>query len=380
MARTKTLSALAVALGLLCLPLAVQAQTNVLKNTVTGNPEIKSIEAISFAPGGVLLIGDSKGAQVVAIDTGDTQSKSWTKTERANINEELAGRLGTKAKNIQIMKMAVNPASQTAYIAVRNLNTKTDVLLTVDGDGKIAEFPLEKVKYVRVALPANEKSPLTKITDITFAKDRILLAAQANETFASKIVSIPVPLDSAAKAVLFSTETFHVGHNKWETKAPIRTILPYEEEGKQSVIGTFTCTPVVKYSLDELKPGATVKGISVIELGTGNTPQDMFTYKKNGKTYILQNNFRMFHKNNPVGTSPYWTAKVDYNILKETEKINEKAVWRTKKKASENLTDFAAPVPAYDGVMHMDKLNDQQALVIRTDGKDGLNLAVLMLP
>ena len=35
----------------------------------------------------------------------------WSKTEIKNIKEELAGRLGTTAKGIEISKLAVNPAS-----------------------------------------------------------------------------------------------------------------------------------------------------------------------------------------------------------------------------------------------------------------------------
>ena len=40
----------------------------------------------------------------------------------------------------------------------------------------------------------------------------------------------------------------------------------------------------------------------------------------------------------------------------------------------------AVPVPAYDGVMHMDRLDATRAVVIRTDDKDAIDLAVLPLP
>jgi hypothetical protein len=383
MARTRMLFALlAVAVLVLGLPLAAQAQSPHLKGAMTGAPEIKSIEAISFGPDGLLLIGDGKGSQVVAIDTGDTKGTSWTKKEIPNLKDEVAGRLGTMAKNIEIRKLAVNPASQVAYLVVRQLSAKKDVLLTVNGDGKIAEFPLDNVKYITVSLQAGEKAPMKLITDITWAGDRILVAAQASETFNNTIVSIPTPLHKDSATNLFTTKTYHVGHSKWETQAPLRVIIPYEENGKKYLVGSFTCTPIVKYSLEDVKPGAQIEGISVIELGQGNTPQDMFTYKKNGKTYILMNNFRMafMQKNNPVGPSPYWTAKVDQTILQELDKINQKAIWRTKGKASESQTDFATVVPEYHYVTNMDRLNEDNALVIRTDDKGGLSMAVLPLP
>jgi hypothetical protein len=272
--------------------------------------------------------------------------------------------------------MAVNPVSKKLYVAVRKLQGKQDVLLTIDGDGKIAEFALADVKHTCYALPPGEKSPITKITDLAWAGDRILVAAQANETFASKIFSI-VP-KGEGEATCFSTETYHVAHNQWETKAPIRTVIPYELNGKRYLVGAFTCTPIVKYALDDMQAGGKVKGESVIELGSGNTPLDMFAYEKDGKQYILMNTIRFFHKKSPVGPSPYWTVRVEQDLLKETQKVNEKAVHRTGK--GEKQTDAAHVMPAYHGVTHMDRLDAGRAVVLRTDEKDGLSLAVLPLP
>jgi hypothetical protein len=347
----------------------------------TGNPKVQSIESISFGPDGLLLIGDGTGAQVVAVHTGDVKPVPWGKLDGSDFKEQVGGRLGTNGKGIEIRKLAVNPASHRAYLAVRKLAGKQDLILTVDGQGKIQEYALDNVKYNRYQLPPDEKAP--KITDITFADGRILLAVQAGQTFLSKIYSIDTRQDDAAPYWI-STETFHVAHNKWETNAPIRTVIPYVENGKKYLVGAFTCTPIVKYSLEDLKAGDRVKGQSVIELGHGNTPQDMFVYEKNGKSYILMNNVRMggMQKNNPVGPSPYWTAKVDHSILGESEKINDKAQWRInpKGKASESITDRAVVVPEYHGVVMMDRLDADRALVIRTDDKGGFKLAVLPLP
>src|SRR5687768_2401326 len=87
-----------------------------------GNPKIKTIEAIAFGPNGLLLVGG--GNQVVSIETGDTTPTAWTKNEIANVDQLLAGKLGQSAKDIEIRKMAVNPASRKAYIAVQSLKTK----------------------------------------------------------------------------------------------------------------------------------------------------------------------------------------------------------------------------------------------------------------
>lgn len=369
-------AALAICAIVALAPLA-QATTP-LKEPQTGSPNLKSIEAITFGPDGLLLIGDGKGKQVVAIDTGDTKETKWTKTTITDIKDQLAGRIGSTAKGIEIRKVAVNPASRTAYFAIRGLDAKKDLILTVDGAGKVKEFALDNVKFIAVPLPADQK--ITAITDICWAGDRVLVAAQASDTFASKIFSIKAPLTKDAACGAFSTETFHVGHNKWETKAPIRVAVPYEENGKKYLVGSFTCTPIVKYCVDDMTPDGKIKGISVIELGTGNTPQDMFVYEKGGKKYILMNCFRMFHANNPAGPSEYWTARVELDVLKETNKINEKAVWRTKGKANKSDIDTAIIAADFHGVMQMDLLDNERALVIRKDDKGGIHLNLVNLP
>lgn len=358
----------------------VPAQGNaVFKSTATGDPGIKSIDVISFGPQGLLLIGDGKGGQIIAVDTGDTTAKPWTVDAIDKIDEKLAGRLGTTAKGIELKHLAVNPASGTAYVALLKQDDKKPLLMTVDGSGKIGEFALDNVKHVRVPLQT-AKGPVLKITDIAFADDRVLAAAQSNEEFASKVFSIPVPLDPKAKTSSFSTETYHVSHRRWETKAPLSTLMPFEENGKKYVVGAFACTPVVKYPLDDIKPDAPVKGTSVVELGNGNRPLNMFIYEKDGKSYVLMNTFRMFHQRKPFGPSPYLTMRLDLSLLRENDKINEKAVLRLDGK-DEPATDKIQLVEAYHGVVHLDKLDKDRALVMRQDPKNGeMTLTALALP
>ncbi len=368
----------ALALALLAWTAPARAQGPVIKATATGDPQLKSIEAIAFAPQGVLLIGDGKGAQLVAVETGDTTPQKWTRSEIPNIDRHLAERLGTTAKGIQVNRLAVNPASGKAYVAVRRTDDKRDVLLTVDGTGKVGEFALDNVKYVRVKLPAGQ-AKVSRITDLTWAGDRVLAAVQANDTFASRILSVPAPLVNGAEGAVFSTETYHVAHRKWETHAPIRTVIPYEQDGKKYLVGAFTCTPIVKFALSDLGPGAKVKGQTVIEVGFGNEPRDMFAYTKGGKQYILMSVYRFFHKRAPVGPSPHWAVKVDADLLRETVRVNQKAIWRTDDKL-QPITDRAQVVAAFHGVTQMDRLDDERALVVRTDDKGNLTMQALALP
>jgi hypothetical protein len=350
---------------LLCLSSVVQADQ--------GNPKIKTIESIAFGPNGLLLVGG--GAQVVAIETGDTTPSTWTVTELANLDQLLAGKLGLDAKDIEIRKLAVNPASHKAYVALQSLKTKDNAILTIDGAGKVAEFPLDNVKYTSFAL-ATPNASITKVTDITWADGKIVAATQASDKFASRVFTInPAAKDGSPKQI--STKTFHVGHNRWETQAPLRVLMSYMEEGKSGVVGSFTCTPIVRYDLEDAKNDDQITGRSVVELGHGNTPLDMFTYERDGKKFILIGVVRN-NKQPAFGfPSAYWVARVDADLLKETTNINEKAPWRIG--GANKAGDRVLVAKDYFGTQQMDQLDATRALAI-IQSKDGLALRALPLP
>src|SRR5438067_246849 len=134
----RSLTAIAIALLIAISP--AHAATKVFKSTTSGSPTIKAIDTIAFGPDGALLIGDGKGAQVVAIDTKDTTTKAWKADALTKFDEKVADKLGTKVKNIEFVRLAVNGASGKAYLAVRKQDERKTVILTIDGDGKIGEF------------------------------------------------------------------------------------------------------------------------------------------------------------------------------------------------------------------------------------------------
>ena len=339
-----------------------------------GNPKIKTIEAIAFGPNGLLVIGG--GSQVVSIETGDIAPSTWSKTEIGNIDQALAGKLGLEAKDIEVRKLVVNPASHKAYIALQSLKTKTSLIVTIDGAGNIAEFSLDNVKYQSFSLEA-PKLTITKVTDIAFAGGKIVVATQATDKFAASRVFTINPAAKDGAPTQISTKTFHVGHNKWETSAPLRVLMPYFENGKSSVVGSFTCTPVVRYDIEDAKNDEQIIGRSVVELGTGNTPRSMFAYERDGKRYILVSVGRN-NKQPAMGfPSAYWVARVDADLLKETTNINEKAPWRIGGKTL--VGDRVEVAKDYFGVQQMDRLDATRALAI-VETKGAFSLRALQLP
>jgi len=358
---------------------AAAAHAAVLEDPAQGTPEIKSINVISFAPEGVLLIGDGRGSQVIAVATGDTKKGQGLVKPIDGIAAALAETIGAKLKDIEIIDLAVNPASGKAYFAVMRKDQKRNLVLTVDGAGEIDEFALEDVTYARIPLETGSKAIISNITDVAWADDRIVAAGRSNESFSSKIFSVYAPLKHDATSAGYSAETYHVSHRRWETKAPMSVVMPLKEGDKTYIVGAFSCTPVVKYPLDSLKPDAVVKGTSVIELGSGNKPLDMFSYEKDGKLYVLSNTFRFHHSRKPFGPSPYWTVRFEQSLLSQNAKVNEEAVQRLGG-GYKPITDQIQLIEAYHGVVQMDRLDETRALVMKTTEGGDFNLEPLPLP
>ncbi len=362
----------------LALVFAASAQAGILAKTIQGKPEIKRIDVIEFGPDGVLFIGDGSGAQIFAVQTAAQPGTAKLPVRIAGINARLAEKIGARPDGIEVLDFAIDPATGMACFAVRKQDDKTYLIMTLRGD-EIGLLELDDVAYARIPLPAGDSAPVAKITDIAWAEDRLVAGATANEEFASKIFLVRAPLRHEEAGELHSAETYHVAHRRWETKAPMSVILPFKDGGQTWLAGAFACTPVVKYPLDALQPGAKLKGTSVLEIGGGNRPLDMFTYEKDGKEYILASTFRFHHEKKPFGPSPYWTVRFERSLLAEQEAVNEKALQRLK--GSEPASPRVQMIEAYHGVMQMDRVGSDHAAVLRaTADKAVIDFEVLALP
>jgi hypothetical protein len=153
-----------------------------LKKSAKGKLPLKSISVLSFGPSGLLLIGDGLGKQILAVETGDTETQKLDFAQIKDIDTQLAGRLGTTPKGIEILDLAVNPASGRVYFAIRKQDTKQYLILTLSGKGEIQEFELDNVKYAQFKLPETNVN-ISMITDVAWAGDRVLAAARANRRF-----------------------------------------------------------------------------------------------------------------------------------------------------------------------------------------------------
>jgi hypothetical protein len=333
-----------------------------------GKANLQSAGAMAFGPDGVLFVGDSLGAAVFAIDTADTKpAGAPAKLEIKGINEKIAAMLGTAADQIAINDLKVNPVSKNIYLSASRGRgpDAIPVILRVDGAGKIAPLALDNVKYSMVALPnapasqsGQRSARVDTITEIAYVDGNVLVAGLSNEEFSSNLRTIPFPFHGVSKGA--NVEIFHGSHGQYETNSPVRTFVPYTINNQSYILAAYTCTPLVKIPVSELKPGNKVKGTTIAEFGYGNRPLDMVAYRKDGHEYLLMSN------------SNRGVMKVSADHLD------------TYKPITAPVTAEIAGVPyktiaELQGVQHLEKFDEGSALILASAGKS-MDLRTVPLP
>jgi hypothetical protein len=332
-------------------------------------PTFKAIGPMAFSPDGVLFAGDTQSAAIFALDLGKaaTGGAPGAKAIPA-FDQKVAALLGTDVREITITDLVVHPKTRNAFASVmRGQGTNAAAaLLRIDGAGKIEVIPFDQLQYTKVDLPnapaANpgdqRNSRTQSITDMAFVDGRLYVAGLSNEEFSSKLRSVSYPFSTVDNGT--SVEIYHGNHGQFETRSPVYTFVPYKVKGETNLIAGYLCTPLVKFPVSGLKPGAKVMGTTIAELGNRNRPLDMIVYKKDGKEFLLMsNNSRGVMK---IPTDGFATAD---GITKP-------------------VTDKAGvpyeTITAMKGVEQLDLLDAANTIVLARTDAGVLNLDVVALP
>ena len=333
-------------------------------------PALTSIGTLAFGPNGVLYAADPQSATIYAIDLGASATKGAAGTKDVTgIDQQVASLLGTAANEITITDLAVDARTKNSYLAVmRGMGAAAKpVLLRVDGAGSISIVDTDALKFTSIALPnpvdanpaATRGNPrMQSVTDMAFVNGKLYVAGLSNEEFSSKLWAVPYPFVSADRGT--SVEIFHGNHGRLETRSPVYTFIPYSIGNEPYLIGGYLCTPLVKFPISSLTPGAKVQGVTIAELGSGNRPIDMLLYKKDGAEYLLMANTSRGVMKIPTATFgtqtpitapvPTGTAGVGYETI-----------------------------TAMKGIVQLDLLDATRTLVLAKT-ETGLNLSSVILP
>jgi hypothetical protein len=335
-----------------------------------GNPQMKSAGPLGFGPEGVLFVGDTQGSALFAIDTGDrAPAPRKSPVQVKDVAAKAAAMLGTRPQQVMINDLAVNPLSGNVYLSISRGRgpDASPVLMRVGAGGKLDEVSLDNVRYARAEIP-NPPDPSAKaygqplrnesITDIAYVDGRVFVAGLSNEEFSSRLIAIPYPFSEGFDGA--AIEIYHGSHGRFETKSPVRTFVPFRIGNDPYLLAAYTCTPLVKVPVSELKAGAHVKGTTIAELGNRNRPLDMIAYEKEGKAYLLlANSSRGVMK---IPTDEAGTAQGITEPVSSTRGIGYETIAGLK------------------GVVQMDKLDEGHAVLLVQDSSGALNLETVDLP
>ena len=279
----------------------------------------EALGALEFSPEGILFAGDNISGAIHAFDlSSETRAKAQFEVNVYNIDAQIAAIIGTAQGNVQINDMAVHPQSGEVYLSItrgHGLNA-LPALVRVNAANQIENIDLEKVKRSTqklAKLPDGSKEfnlrgtmapPTTKeiakskrpmrmlsIIDMEYFKGELFVAGISNEEFCSVLRRMPYPF--TGKERISNIEMYHIAHDEYETRAPIRSMLVKEIDGMDQMVAAYTCSPVVLIPLSELKDGAKVKANTIGDMGNGQ-PIDMVSFNMMGNEMIfVTNNSRM---------------------------------------------------------------------------------------
>lgn len=337
----------------------------------SGTPQLLSAGPLVFGPEGILFIGDSQGAAIFALATEDSEDRGemHKPIDVAGIDGRIAALAGTTPDQIRIHDLAVNPASGQAYLSASRGQGPEAVplLVRVDSAARVEVLSLQNVRFAKAALthvPDPEATgrrgrPMRResITDLAFVDDTLLVTGLSNEEFSSRLRTLPFPFSDVDPGT--TVEIYHGSHGRWETNAPVRAFVKYDIKAEPYVLAAYTCTPLVKFPLSELKSGAKLVGTTVAELGNRNRPLDMVVYQKNGQDFLLMAN------------SSRGVMKVDLSEVDSIEGITQRI-------ATTAGLDFET-VSDLEGVEQLDLLDKNQALIL-VKAETGHDLKTVALP
>jgi len=320
--------------------------------------EMKSATALAFGPDGVLFVADPTAGAVLTVKTGDTTPAGQGDVTVDNLSDKLATLFGTK--DVEVADLKVNPASGNVFLAVKvgKGTNEMPALAKLTRDGTLTKFEPKEITACKLTNAKNTQRQ-EAITCMAFAGGKLMVAGLSNEEFNSTFRVIPYPLPAETTDGT-GIQIYHAAHNgALETKAPIRTFCPYTAGGVSYVMAAYTCTPLVRLAASDLVAGKKLKGTTIAELGNRNVPLDLISYSKGGKEFLLMSN------------SARGVMKIPADPVAAAEGLTQPV------SGGGTAGVKFEPVTQLQGVVQLDKLDADRAVVVV---KDGTTLSVRTVP
>ena len=245
---------------------------------------IEALGALEFNDNGVLFVGDNLSGAIHAIDlSSESRTKEKFEINVYNVDAQVAAILGTSPDNVLINDMAVHPKSGEVYLSVTRGHglEALPALIKINAENELHVIALESESITSQSLsnvpdmskqfkPRGSFAPPTikeiakakrslrmfSIMDMEYHNGELFVAGISNEEFCSVLRRMPYPFDGTES--ISNIEMFHIAHDQYESRAPIRSMLIKNIDGVDQIVAAYTCSPLVLIPLAELTDGAKV--------------------------------------------------------------------------------------------------------------------------
>ena len=279
---------------------------------------IRSAGVMTFSPAGVLFVADNVGGAIYAYPTqGQAPSQKAPSPPLAmdKIDARIAIVLATPGGPVTVNGMAVQPVSREVYLSVtRGPGAMAlPAVVRVSADGSISNVPLtspsgrfaiadqprpdQKFRdrtgdWPVPAADAYHRKAATSmrsmtVVDMKFHHDELFVSGISNEEFASTLRRVKYPFNGEVSNT--QVRIYHVAHERYETRAPIRAMTFADIDGQDTLVAGYTCSPLVLIPVADLKDGAKVTGRTIGDMGNGQ-PLSMFTVNAYGQDMVFATN------------------------------------------------------------------------------------------
>jgi hypothetical protein len=290
-----TASALLIAATALAPAPAQAASMSAAVESSRAAAKLKYAGALTFSPDGVLFVGDNISGAVFAYPMGGGAAPTKAAAlDIEGIDGRIAALLKTPKSSVHINGMAVHPTSHDVYLSV-SFGGGIPALVKVSPAGALFQVDLARAKPTSwvvpnaptpdehfrdrtgdLPLPAaasrNHNKAMTPmrsmtIVDMKFHNGELFVAGISNEEFASTLRRVSYPFDGRSSST--AVRIYHVAHERYETRAPIRAMGFATIDGQDTLIAAYTCSPIVLIPTADLKDGAKMTGRTVGDMGNG---------------------------------------------------------------------------------------------------------------
>jgi hypothetical protein len=277
---------------------------------------MKFAGALTFSDEGVLFVGDNHNGAIYAFEIPADEHRGRTVPGSIrNIDAKIAELLGVRVGAVEINDLAVHPISNEIYVSVTRIESFASqpaiVKVSVDHDISlldISSLALQKQDLTEVpdshatfqVRGVGPGGPLPRdmakgavsvrslaIMDLEYHDGELFVAGVAYDNFQSSLRRMPYPFDGTQGVT--AVEMYHITHDQYESRAPIRAMSVQDVDGKPQLVAAYTCSPLVLVPLDELTDGAKISASTIMDMGNGQ-PLDMIPFQMGDQPMLFVTN------------------------------------------------------------------------------------------